>query len=143
MTPVRTPAAQGGFTLIELLIVIAIIGILAAVAVPAYSTYTAKAKFSEVIQATSSFKTGIEVCLQSNAVGDCDQATNGVPADIGSSFGSVASVAVDGTSNAITATGTAAVSSRTYILTPSKDATTGVVTWATGGTCSSTSPAIC
>ena len=58
---------QKGFTLIELMIVIAIIGILAAVAVPQYSQYTKRAKFSELKMAVSPIKSGVEACYQRNA----------------------------------------------------------------------------
>lgn len=53
-----------GFSLIELMIVVAIIAVLAAVALPSYQNYTLKAKFSEVIQALSPFKLAVESCAR-------------------------------------------------------------------------------
>ncbi|MGO4379112.1 pilin [Pseudoduganella sp. RAF53_2] len=74
--------AQAGFTLIELMIVVAIIGILAAVAIPAYSDYTAKAKIANAISAADSLKTAVALCAQ-EAGGDltnCSNGSGGIPA---------------------------------------------------------------
>lgn len=60
--------AQKGFTLIELMIVVAIIGILAAVAIPAYQDYTVRSKVSELIVAGSSVKSAISEGYQTNGM---------------------------------------------------------------------------
>ncbi len=72
------PQNERGFTLLELMIVMAIIAILAGMAVPAYSDYVKKAKYAEVIAATSGIKLAIEICYSLNVtLTACDDNTSG------------------------------------------------------------------
>lgn len=131
---------QSGFTLIELMIVVAIIAILAAIALPAYQSYTLKAKFTEVVSATGPFKTAIEVCTQTEASAAAttipttctDDGTNGIPTNITTAQGNVASAGV-ATTGVISATGTANVGGYVFTLTPTL--ANGKITWAQGGDC--------
>ncbi|AXF86586.1 Fimbrial protein [Ephemeroptericola cinctiostellae] len=126
---------QLGFTLLELLVVIAVIGVLASLAVPRLQTQIQRARFVEVVNATSPYKTAVESCLQVQGVlGNCNAATNGIPANAAASNNVASVVVVNGV---ITATSQNQAGVFTYTLTPAIVAAGAAngVTWVVGGTC--------
>ncbi len=130
---------QKGFTLIELMIVIAIVGILAAVALPAYQNYTKRAAYAEVIAAMSTAKVGVNECYQlTSGLTACDAGSNGVPADV-TAVADGALASIETSNGVITATPNAykgIAATDTCLLTPTADSgNSAYLDWDYSGAC--------
>jgi type IV pilus assembly protein PilA len=118
---------QKGFTLIELMIVVAIIGILAAIAIPAYSDYTKRAKVTELVTAASACKA---------SVSEFFQAQGAFPADIdeagcsSTATDKIASITLGANDGVITVASAITGVSGNYVLEPTETvASSGVLEW--------------
>jgi type IV pilus assembly protein PilA len=133
---------QKGFTLIELMIVVAIIGVLAAVALPAYQNYTIRAKVAELVLAASSARTCATEMFQARGTGSIPST---VAADCSFTGAGKVTGATVSTAGVISVTGSTAASSVgaavSVVLTPSVNNNT--LTWTCSGTPSNLLPGSC
>lgn len=136
-------AVQQGFTLIELMIVVAIIGILAAVALPAYQDYTVRAKVSELVLAASSARTCVTESFQANGALPSTIATDCSIAQVGKVSSATVATATSGAVISVIGASSALGSPSAVTVSLSGVTTGGTITWTCSGTPTKYLPSSC
>jgi type IV pilus assembly protein PilE len=135
MTTMRMPRKQAGFTLLELMIVVAIIAILSAIAIPQYSQYITRSKLTDAMNGLSGYRVSMEQYYQDNRVYACQNPGPALPTSLYFSF--TCAVAADANGNAaqtylVTATGNANTPVANFVYTINQLNTRMTVSTATG-----------
>jgi prepilin-type N-terminal cleavage/methylation domain-containing protein len=136
MSIVLNRSSQSGFTLLELMMTIAIVGILAAIAIPSYQDYTRRAVYTEVITHIAPYKLGVMNCYQLlGKIEGCNHGAYDIPQAITSGSNMVAQLTVqDGVITVIPNEMKGIKATDTYILTPNLSAGVGnTLIWKSSG----------
>jgi len=144
MKKLKKQKNQKGFTLIELMITIAIVGVLAAVAMPMYQSYLGSTQVRTLASQTGDYKTMIELCMarQGGVRVGCNHNTNGIPDQIPSNApGDLDTLTVVDGQIVLLTDNTPPMNGVTFTFTPL--ATNGIVGWTEGGTCLTSTPVLC